>query len=165
MSAVADTLAHPQLLAVTVHGPAGVLDLVVPAGAAAGDVAQEYAEQVGLVAAPDLRTRIGAPIPADVPLLRAGVGTGDVLVATAGGPPPAARRTDRRDGRCVADGPDPVPGLAGLWFAVAAAARRRRRVVRRDRLRRPAGRRRRRAGRRPPRSGCCRSVGWRRTAW
>ncbi|GAB3195771.1 hypothetical protein GCM10027062_03430 [Nocardioides hungaricus] len=115
---MADTLAHPELLAVTVHGPAGVLDLVVPAGAAAGDVAEEYAGQAGLAAVPDLRTRIGTPIPADVPLLRAGVATGDVLVATAGGPPPAARRSHRR--AMVAGGPDPTAGLAGMWFAVAA---------------------------------------------
>lgn len=116
---MADTLAHPELLAVTVHGPAGVLDLVVPAGAAAGDVAEEYAGQVGLATVPDLRTRIGTPIPADVPLLRAGVGTGDVLVATAGGPPPATRRSDRR-ATLDDDGVDPVAGLTGLWFAVAA---------------------------------------------
>ena len=35
-------------LAVSVHGPAGVLDLVVPAAASAVDVAREYAEQSGL---------------------------------------------------------------------------------------------------------------------
>lgn len=121
---MADTLAHPQLLAVTVHGPAGVVDLVVPAAAAASDLAEEYAAQVGLGAVPDLRTRIGTPIPADVPLRRAGITTGDVLVATAGGPPPAARRTT---GRAVtagarAGGPDPTSGLAGVWFVVAAAA-------------------------------------------
>ena len=116
---MADTLAHPQLLAVTVHGAAGVLDLVVPAGAAAGDVAEEYAAQVGLATAPDLRTAIGTPLPADVPLLRAGVASGDVLVATAGGPPPATRRSS---GHAVPadDGADPTTGLTGLWFAVAA---------------------------------------------
>lgn len=118
---MADTLAHPHLLAVTVHGPAGVLDLVVPAGAAAGDVAEEYAGQVGLPAAPDLRTAIGTPIPADVPLLRAGIATGDVLVATAGGPPPATRRSSRRATPAAA-GPDPTTGLTGLWFVVAAGA-------------------------------------------
>ena len=117
---MADTLAHPQLLAVTVHGPAGALDLVVPAGAAAADVAEEYAGQAGLATPPDLRTAIGTPIPADVPLLRAGVATGDVLVATAGGPPPAARRSSRR-AVSADEGPDPTTGLTGLWFAGAAA--------------------------------------------
>jgi hypothetical protein len=119
---VSDTLAHPDLLAVTVHGPAGVVDLVVPAGAAAGDLAEEYAAQVGLATVPDLRTRVGAPIAPDLPLARAGVATGDVLVATAGGPPPAARRGT---GKAVtagarAGGPDPTSGLVGLWFAIAA---------------------------------------------
>ncbi|MGB0099702.1 MAG: hypothetical protein WBP61_05415 [Nocardioides sp.] len=119
---MADTLAHPHLLAVTVHGPAGVLDLVVPAGAAVGDVAEEYAAQAGLAVRPDLHSRIGAAIPADVSLQRAGVGTGDVLVATTGGPPPAARRStgppvaaDVRSG-----GPERATGLIGIWFAVAA---------------------------------------------
>ena len=116
---MADTLANPQLLAVTVHGPAGVLDLVVPAAAVASDVAEEYARQVRSTAVPDLRTRIGTPLGADVPLARAGVVTGDLLVATAGGPAPAVRRTTaERDGRDA----DPARGLVGLWFVVAALA-------------------------------------------
>jgi len=90
---VADTLANPHLLAVTVHGPAGVLDLVVPAGAVASDVAEEYARQTRIPGVPDLHTRVGAPLPSDVPLSRAGVVTGDLLVATTGGPAPAVRRT------------------------------------------------------------------------
>src|SRR3954447_2764055 len=51
---VADTLAHPHQLAVSVHGPAGVLDLVVPPGATAADLAEEYARQSGMPAVPDL---------------------------------------------------------------------------------------------------------------
>ncbi|HEU5037894.1 MAG TPA: hypothetical protein VFT70_12885 [Nocardioides sp.] len=116
---MADTLANPHLLAVTVHGPAGVLDLVVPAGAVAVDVAEEYAQQTRMAAVPDLHTRIGRPIPADAALSRAGVVTGDLLVATTGAPPPAVRRTttDR-----AAPGTDPAGGLVGLWFLVAALA-------------------------------------------
>ena len=34
-------------IAVSIHGPAGVLDLVVPAGATSVDVAREYAKQAG----------------------------------------------------------------------------------------------------------------------
>lgn len=116
---MADTLANPQLLAVTVHGPAGVLDLVVPAAAVASDVAEEYARQVRMAAVPDLHTRIGTPLGADVPLARAGVVTGDLLVATAGGPAPAVRRTTAE--RAV-PGADPARGLVGLWFLVAALA-------------------------------------------
>ena len=116
---MADTLANPHLLAVTVHGPAGVLDLVVPAGAVASDVAEEYARQTRIPGVPDLHTRVGAPLPSDVPLSRAGVVTGDLLVATTGGPAPAVRRTTTER---LARGTDPARGLAGLWFLVAAAA-------------------------------------------
>lgn len=116
---MADTLANPPLLAVTVHGPAGVLDLVVPSAAVASDVAEEYARQVRMPAVPDLRTRVGTPLGADVPLARAGVVSGDLLVATSGAPAPAVRRTTIE--RAV-PGPDPVRGLTGLWFLVAALA-------------------------------------------
>jgi hypothetical protein len=116
---VADTVANPHLLAVTVHGPAGVLDLVVPAGAAAVDVAAEYARQSGMAAVPDLHSRVGTPLDADAPLVRAGVSTGDLLVATAGGPAPATRRTAPQR---QPSGDGPPLGLAGLWFLVAAVA-------------------------------------------
>ena len=39
-------------LAVSVHGPVGVVDLVVPWGAVAADVAAEYARQSGLAIGP-----------------------------------------------------------------------------------------------------------------
>lgn len=116
---VADTLAHPDLLAVTVHGPAGVLDLVVPAAAAAVDVAEEYARQAGVGPVPELHTRTGALLPADLPLARAGVSTGDLLVATAGAPAPATRRTT--SAQPARRGPDPGAGLGVLWFAGVAA--------------------------------------------
>ena len=116
---MSDTLANPDLLAVTVHGPAGVIDLVVPAAAVAADVAAEYAQQTGLLAVPDLHTRIGTLLAADVPLSRSGVATGDLLVATTGAAPPAVRRTAAE--RAV-PGTDPAAGLTGLWFLVAAVA-------------------------------------------
>jgi hypothetical protein len=93
-------------LALSVHGPVGVLDLVVPSGAAAFDVAEVYARQAGLATVPALCTRIGATLPPDLPLSRAGVRAGDVLIATtdvvpaagrvrrSGDPGPAAPRTD-----------------------------------------------------------------------
>ena len=74
----------------SVHGPVGVVDLVVPAGAAVADVAVAYARQAGLTAVPVLHTRLGEALPADVPLTRAGVGAGDLLVAATGtGPRPS----------------------------------------------------------------------------
>ena len=49
-------------LAVSVHGPVGVLDLVVPSGAVAADLAEEYARQAGPRRGPHLvhATRRGA---------------------------------------------------------------------------------------------------------
>ena len=75
-------------IAVSIHGPAGVLDLVVPAGATSVDVAREYAEQAGAAGVvsgiPLLQTALGERLNAAVPLAEVGVQSGDVLVATTG---------------------------------------------------------------------------------
>ncbi|GAA4368550.1 hypothetical protein [Nocardioides caricicola] len=106
-----------DILALSVHGPAGVLDLAVPASADASDVAEAYARRAGLASVPELRTRTGTPIPGDTELTRAGVGAGDLLVATTGVTPAmTSRPTPRREAR-RAPGP-----LTALWFCVAAAA-------------------------------------------
>ncbi|MFC7497040.1 MULTISPECIES: hypothetical protein [unclassified Nocardioides] len=104
-------------LALSVHGPVGVLDLVVPAGASAVDVAAEYARRAGLSTVPVLCSRVGVVLPPDAPLPRAGVRAGDVLVATtevvpaerSATPREAAARTRRS-------------GAAAAVTAVAAAA-------------------------------------------
>ena len=98
-------------IAVSIHGPAGVLDLVVPAGATSVDVAREYAKQAeiaGHPAAADRARRSGSTrhcrwaTPASRP--------GDVLVATTRRAPPsqghAARGGQERPG-------DPGPGVDG----------------------------------------------------
>lgn len=72
---------RPETLAVSIHGPAGVLDLVVPPGADAADLAREYAEQASLATLPLIYTRAGTPVRPDATLLDAGVSSGDVLVA------------------------------------------------------------------------------------
>ena len=147
-------------LALSVHGPVGVLDLVVPAGAAAVDVAEDYARQAGLTTVPGLCTRVGAVLPPDLPLAGAGVRAGDVLVATTGVVAGRRARTTARRSR-----PPAPPG------AVSAAVVRRRR---RRRARWPAG-----SARAPtagtderpadhraarlvvaPCSACCRSAGY-----
>ncbi len=71
-------------IAVSIHGPAGVLDLVVPAGATSVDVAREYAKQAEIAAIPLLQTALGQRLNAALPLSDAGVQPGDVLVATTG---------------------------------------------------------------------------------
>jgi ESX secretion system protein EccD len=69
-------------LAITVHGPLGSIDLVVPPEAAATDVAREYAAQAGLGSIPLIYTELGEPLAADTVLVDGGVDTGDVLVAS-----------------------------------------------------------------------------------
>jgi hypothetical protein len=113
---VAGTHATAEILALSVHGPVGVLDLVVPASATAPDVALEYARQAGLDAVPVLRTRVGAAIAADLPLARAGVAPGDLLVATLpDAPPPPLVEPSR-----AAPAEHPLAAPSVLWFAVVA---------------------------------------------
>ena len=69
-------------IALSIHGPAGVLDLVVPSGATAVDVAREYAHQADVPGIPLLQTALGERLNAALPLGEAGVQPGDVLVAT-----------------------------------------------------------------------------------
>ena len=124
-------------LALSVHGPRGVVDLVVPAGASGADVAREYAEQARLPGLPRLCTRGGAPLPPDVALGDAGISSGALLIAVGGdtldepggGAAPPRRRHSRPDpagsaGPAVPGAPGaPRPGrLSAAWFAVAAAA-------------------------------------------
>ncbi len=75
-------------IAVSIHGQAGVLDLVVPAAATSVDVAREYAKQAAEMGEasgiPLLQTALGQRLSAGVPLADAGVQAGDVLVATTG---------------------------------------------------------------------------------
>jgi hypothetical protein len=69
-------------IALSIHGPAGVLDLVVPAGATAVDVAREYAKQADVAGIPLLQTALGERLNAALPLSEAGIQSGDVIVAT-----------------------------------------------------------------------------------
>ncbi|GAA1477727.1 hypothetical protein GCM10009623_21730 [Nocardioides aestuarii] len=108
-----------QSLALSVHGPAGVLDLVVPPGAQAEDLAREYADQSGLGAAPLLWSRSGEPLAPDATLVAAGVVTGDLLVATTAVLRPAT--TGDRGGAPARAEVPPGP-LAPVWSWCAAAA-------------------------------------------
>ena len=103
----------------SVHGPGGVLDLVVPAAASADDVAREYAAQSGLEAVPVLCTRLGQPLPSGGALASAGIDSGDVLVATTSTdhepPAEAVRRPLLLTTSSAAPGPVSV-----LWCAVSA---------------------------------------------
>ncbi len=102
-------------IAVSIHGPAGVLDLAVPPGAYAADLAREYAEQSGLGSIPLIYSRTGQPLRPDLALDDAGVRAGDVLVATTSvHRPAAADRTER-----VHRDEHPPGALSATWFWVA----------------------------------------------
>ena len=106
-------------VALSVHGPLGVLDLLVPAGASTWDVAREYAERSGLGTVPLLFTRTGAALPPDLVAGRRRHRDRDRPGGDDGRPAPAS------------PGPAPPRGVRTIasrvrsrvgWFAVAAAA-------------------------------------------
>lgn len=106
-----------DVLAITVHGPVGALDLMVPGSATVVDVAREYAAEAGLAAIPLLCSRSGDLLVASATLDELGIDTGGILVATAGVPRPS--RTDHQH-------PDPPSRRTGgpiavLWCAVAGS--------------------------------------------
>ena len=101
-------------LALTVHGPAGVVDVVVPPEAVGLDVAKEYAAQCRLAFAPTLHTRLGATLPPDQTLAKVGIRSGDVLAA--GGAVRGAGDARTPAPRRTVDEPGP---LSAVWFSVA----------------------------------------------
>jgi hypothetical protein len=107
-----------SLIALSVHGPAGVLDLVVPGGASVDDVAQEYAAQTGSRDLPPLHTSLGERLAPGVVLADARLTSGDILVAaTPGSPGIAVTGPAARAGAGGGARPDRFPAA---WFAVAA---------------------------------------------
>jgi hypothetical protein len=105
----------PNTVALTVYGPAGALDLVVPPEASVDDVAREYAARAGLQFAPTLHSRLGQVLPPGSSLSELGIHSGDVLAA--GG---AVRR---HAGDHVLEGPgaEPPGPFSATWFTVAVA--------------------------------------------
>ena len=104
-----------DVLAITVHGPLGALDLMVPGTATVVDVSREYAAQADLAAIPLLCSRTGELLPATATLDELGIDTGGILVATTGVPRPSTGRPRR-----PAPTARPTAGpIAVLWCAVA----------------------------------------------
>ncbi|MCP3424067.1 hypothetical protein [Nocardioides pinisoli] len=119
MSDVAMSSGAGATIALSIHGPAGVLDLVVPAGATSVDVAREYAKQADVPGIPLLQTALGERLNAAVPLGEAGIEPGDVLVATTG-----VHRPRRVTLLQAAKNAPESPALAALiaWVAALVAA-------------------------------------------
>ncbi|KQY62650.1 MULTISPECIES: hypothetical protein [unclassified Nocardioides] len=110
---VADTVA------MTVHGPSGAVDLVVPNAASAGDVAREYAVQCGLQHAPALFTTTGTALAPTTPIALAGLRSGAMLVALDGPLPtgPTTRHPSPVDDSSLA-----TPGRSVLPVLLATLA-------------------------------------------
>ncbi len=104
----------------TVHGTAGAVDLVVPVGASAADVAREYAAQAGVPGVPVLATAAGRRLEPDVPLARAGVRSGALLVALDPPDAPGPAPTGGEVAGAPAVRPTPAAGSAAAWAGVAA---------------------------------------------
>ncbi len=119
-----DTSDPGDVVTLSVHGPAGVVDLQVPAGASGVDVAAEYSRQASLPTVPRLYTRLGQALDEGVSLADAGIGSGTVLVATGPAPGPATRALRLPSRVRAAPGAVPqsrVGPASGLWFALAVA--------------------------------------------
>ncbi len=112
-------------IAVSVHGTAGVLDLVVPSGATSVDVAREYARQAAetgeATGIPLLQTALGERLNASVALRDAGVRSGDVLVATTGVHRPR-RATLLEKAKNAPETPELAATIAALAAGAAALA-------------------------------------------
>ncbi|WP_426242972.1 hypothetical protein [Nocardioides sp. LHG3406-4] len=114
-------LANASTMVLSVHGPAGVVDLMVPGGVTAHDVAREYARQSGLTAIPLLQTALGQLIPADRLLTDAGVESGDVVVAATGFHRPRSSTRDAARSRAGEPGPLSAVGCTAAALAAALA--------------------------------------------
>ena len=105
-------------LALTVHGQAGVVDLLVPVGASADDVAREYAAQCRLTFVPALHTRTGRALDPAESLTDVGLTSGTVLIAASSVRPSGDPRSDT--GRSRRRWSATTPGAFSLlWCTVA----------------------------------------------
>ncbi len=126
-----------ETIAISVHGPVGVLDLVVPVAATSVDVARVYATEAGVAGVPLLQTATGDLLPAGRSLSELGVRPGALMVAATGVHRPSSARL-----RDVVRGLPDSPALAGFvaacgvavaglaaWYAAQAGDEGRRTVV------------------------------------
>ncbi|MDN5746430.1 MAG: hypothetical protein L0H31_15115, partial [Nocardioidaceae bacterium] len=106
-----------SVVALSVHGPAGVVDLTVPIGVTVADVAASYADEAGLAQPLGLMTRTGQALSPGTEIGNTGLVSGSILIAL----DPQARVAATRDGAGRAhDAPRLTPGTASTtWLMLA----------------------------------------------
>ncbi len=82
-------------VALSLSGPEGVVDVLVPSGSSAGDLAARYRDEVASAALPLMFSLTGAVLPPDRTLDELGVEPGDVVVAAYAVPRPTTARSAR----------------------------------------------------------------------
>ncbi|UUZ60914.1 hypothetical protein [Nocardioides sp. B-3] len=117
-------------IAISVHGPVGVPDMVVPIGATPVDVGRAYADRAGMTAIPLLQTALGEHLRADRALAEMGVESGAVLIAATGVRRAGASEDDGTAARAVAETPQVAAVVMGLAAAAAGLSALVRRSVR-----------------------------------
>lgn len=118
VSEVSRSSSSAATIAISVHGPVGVLDLVVPIGATPIDVGRAYADQAGMTGIPLLQTTLGEHLRADRALAEMGVESGAVLIAATG-----VRRAKPSEDDGTHSGLVPeTPQIAAVAMALAAGA-------------------------------------------
>lgn len=121
MSEGASTSGAGETIAISVHGPVGVLDLVVPVAATSVDVARAYASEAGVAGVPLLQTATGDLIPAGRSLADLGVRAGTLMIAATGVHRPGSSRL-RDVVRSLPDSPQLAGFVAACGVGVAALA-------------------------------------------
>lgn len=118
VSEVSTSSGPAATIAISVHGPVGVLDLVVPIGATPVDVGRAYADQAGMTGIPLLQTALGEHLRADRALAEMGVESGSVLIAATGVRRARASDDDGSGAQLVAE----TPQVAAVVLSLAAGA-------------------------------------------
>lgn len=106
-----------ETVAITVHGPFGSIDLVVPVAAAVRDVAREYSAQCGLTDLPRLVTTAGRALDPDAAMAVTGVRPGGLVIATPHEVISGTHRTHAQGGAVpgqLDNRPDPAAPRASL---------------------------------------------------
>ncbi len=105
-------------VALSVSGPSGAVDLLVPPGTTVAELAARYRDEVGATTLPLVFSLGGRSLPPDRTLAELGLGDGSLLVSSFGVPRP---KRGGSSGPASSIGATlPAGALVALWLAVAA---------------------------------------------